>query len=146
MAWDNSPDQYTLSTSPHSPQAWSLQPFIPGPKPNVPPAFPRNRLCAFSQPPVSRNHAFRTPQSNQAFVTTPTPPPFAPARSRIPLPISPSQVDLQHVGDFSNVLPPLPRRSSRISYRPVFYGSSSSRASLRSQEEEEKDEKWPRQI
>ena len=104
MVWDNSPTHYTLSTSRNSPQAWSLAPFIPASITNVPPASPRERLSAFSQPPVMRNHAFQAPQSNQAFSTTPSPRPST--RSRIPVPSMPSQGNLDLINDLSNVLPP----------------------------------------
>ena len=121
MMWDSTPDQYALTRyPPKPPDAWSSTPFTTS-SVIIPPAFPRERNNAFSQPALTRSHAFRLPKNNQAFSTTPA--------SRIPLPISPSSVNLSQVNDMSNILPlstsPLRRRSTRQSRRPDYLGIGS---------------------
>ena len=76
LLWDTTPDQYLLTSNrPNLPDAWSSTPFTTkhGP-PVIPPAFPRNRTNAFSQPSLVRNNAFRLPPHNQAFYSTPEEP------------------------------------------------------------------------
>ena len=118
MMWDSTPDQYALTRyPPKPPDAWSSTPFTTS-SVIIPPAFPRERNNAFSQPALTRSHAFRLPKNNQAFSTTPA--------SRIPLPISSSSVNLSQVNDMSKILPlstsPLRRRSTRQSKRPDYLG------------------------
>ena len=133
--WDTSPEQYNLSFTQDPPDAWSPTPFIPSTQPpTIPPAFPRNRHNAFSQPPLTRSNAFRKPPSNQAFALTPPQAGLYQRPSRIPLPTSPSAVDLSLVSDVSLLLPLVPdtdsqqnpnpnlRRSTRLSIRPNYLG------------------------
>ena len=138
LSWDDTPSQYTLSPD------GSQRPFLPSdthrftstPFPIVReediPAFTRSRLFASSDSTVARTPAFRYPQSDQAFISSPQH--LLPAtntaptrRSRIPTPCSPSRVKTTQVADVSQVLPQLnlPRQSSRSSQRPDRYGSSS---------------------
>ena len=126
LLWDSSPSQFRfMDVQPRSlPDPWTPQPFLPTSTPCLPPAFPRERIPAFTQPPLSRSNAFRQSCQNDAFLTTPTPPTVSP-RSRIPVPTHPSQVNLAGVNDVSMVLPPgppRPRHSSRPSRRPNFLG------------------------
>ena len=125
--WDTSPAQFTLSDNP-APMpldAWSSTPFITTTMSKIPPAFPRDRNYAFSQPPLVRRNAFRLPNNNDAFSNTPPPP--QPSRSRIPKPVSPTRVRLHGVSDLSSVLPSDPyqsstRRSTCVTSIPVFLG------------------------
>ena len=151
LAWDASPEQITLQDAfiKETPNPWASTPFVESSQHSViPPAFPRNRMNATSYTPLSRSNAFRHSRRNDAFLATPLdqPPipfPVSPARSysspydstrrsRIPLPVHPSQVILSEVTDIS-LLPQSnqdpetsqPRRSTRTSVRPQFYGVNS---------------------
>ena len=135
--WDTSPDQYAL----HDPTLQyatprSLQPLmslqVEPPNPHLQPAFhnaPRQRTYGTSQNPLRRQNAFRTPKPDYAFLETPpplnqTPDTRAPRKSRIPTPVSPSDVDLNAVTDIS-LLPTHGqslRRSQRQTTR-IFYGA-----------------------
>ena len=131
LDWDPTPEQITIQSatydaSPQNPSQVSTK------KINViPPPFTRNRIPAFTRPPLRRQPAFRSVHPNHAFVaipqtlTDPVPPPTPKKRSRIPLPTSPSKVVLNQVNDISflprlqgggNHTPDL-RRSARISSR-----------------------------
>ena len=122
--WDDSPEQISL-------QFDSSNNHV---KPQLPPPFTRNRVVAISRPPLRRQPAFRTIHPTHAFrqpprtpenaMSTPhVPPPVK--KSRIPTPISPSQVLLDQVNDLSRIpsthtqeaMPQTPRRSSRLQSR-----------------------------
>ena len=106
--WDTTPHQYML-TRPHEPEAWSSTPFAPEPA-TIPPPFPRERVTAFSQPPVTRSNAFRLPTHNQAFNVTRSSRP-----SKLPVPISPSTVETTQVNLLTHMLTvPQLRRSNRL--------------------------------
>ena len=105
LAWDNSPEQYQIEDP---------IPFTP----ILTDKTTRHRLYASSESRLVRSNAFRRP----------TLPPPAPRKSRIPLPLSPSQVDNNSVNDISHALSRIntqvftnsnrPRRSiPRIDYR-----------------------------
>ena len=151
MTWDASPEQYALiSTQTNEIDAWSSPPFAP-PNVNLPPAFPRDRIYAFTQPPLTRRNAFRLPNSNHAFITSPTNDPQTLRKSRIPLPTAPVDVNLHEVNDVSLVLPaPTPsvatRRSTRYRRQPDRFGAPSLQQlrdhgedRRREEEEEEKE-------
>ena len=124
LAWDNSPEQFTLQKIPTT---------IVTPSPTaaaLPPPFTRTRIPAFSQRPLARQPAFRhksrrnpdpdTPQSCSRIDA-----PAAPVKaSRIPKPTSPSQLVMNQVNDIS-LLVPVPtfntRRSSRLSQKNVQF-------------------------
>ena len=114
LSWDSLPDLTQLSvtptdtveTSPPDPQKQCTPQF------NLAPTKPQRRL-ATSEEELSRSNAFRHPQDANRI-----PPPF-PRRdinttqpvhqrsvSRIPKPLSPSQVDLSSVNDLSELPPP----------------------------------------
>ena len=129
MAWDTSPEQYQLTIQ-KSLNAWSSPPFVPQPSSAViPPAFPRKRINAVSYQPLTRRNAFRAPPAD---APNNHPDPSSPhgRPTRIPVPVSPSQVDFTLVSDLSNVLPTLgmpqhaPRRSSRIRTPPVYLSAA----------------------
>ena len=102
MTWDSSPEQYNLtSTVSNQPDAWSSAPFVP-PHVTLPPAFPRDRTYAFTQPPLTRRNAFRLPRLNHAFNSTPANTPRSLSKSRIPLPTSTRDVNLNQVSDVSH--------------------------------------------
>ena len=108
LMWDTTPHQYML-TRPHEPEAWSSTPFAPEPA-TIPPPFPRERVTAFSQPPVTRSNAFRLPTHNQAFNVTRSSRP-----SKLPVPVSPAAVETTQVNLLTHVLPvPQLRRSNRL--------------------------------
>ena len=129
MTWDTSPEQYCLTTK-NSVDAWTPPPFVPQQiSATIPQAFPRERLDAFSHQPLTRRNAFRRPPSALPF-HSPQPSSRPVSSSRIPVPISPSQVDPTMVSDLSHVLPNLgmppnaPRRSSCIRTQPNYLGTS----------------------
>ena len=105
LAWDSSPEQYQIEDP---------IPFTP----ILTDETTRHRLYASSESRLVRSNAFRRP----------TLPPPAPRKSRIPLPLSPSQVDNNSVNDISHALSRIntqvftnsnrPRRSTpRVDYR-----------------------------
>ena len=141
LIWDDAPDQVSLQSSiviTPTPTATSTPPQQGLPA-TLPPPFLRDRIPAFTRPPLTRQHAFRRPRSDQAFQQSPTdnllPTPNAPTKkSRIPKPTNPNQVVLNLVNDISDIpydhlIPPNPmepvRRSSRSLRRPDYYGTAS---------------------
>ena len=137
LTWDESPSQYTLTPNSY-PKTASLPP--PSPIPTSTPfprqahiqPFTRSRIFATSEPPLERKPAFKATRSDQAFLSTPTSEDIqplsknTPRRTRIPMPVSPSDVDLHQVSNVDAVLPyinPPPRRSIRRSTRPEYYGT-----------------------
>ena len=102
---------------------------------STPTLRPRQRCLATSQPPLSRTDAFRSLRPDVAFLQTPSPTSIsrntnAPRKTRIPTPVSPSQVNLNSVTDIS-LLPPttLPLRRSQRQCTRVFTASSHQRTS-----------------
>ena len=131
LSWDDSDLTY-LSTPPNQeenpPKPYTVTTSTPFTKTNpesIKP-FTRSRLFASTDPMLSRTPAFRQNASDQAFLEPPSPPvlppqPIAPKKkikSRIPKPLSPSQVVPEQVTNLSQVLP---RRSSRPSQPPPRY-------------------------
>ena len=136
LAWDSTPDQYSLSDRRTDAHTWSSTPFTKFPA-SLPPAFQRERSVAFTHPPLAYRNAFRLPNNNQAFTTSPPALATAPHRSRIPLPTSPAAVNLSSVADFSRVLPIPVRRSSRLRSRPNFLGVDADNVNEEEGEQEE---------
>lgn len=136
LDWDTSPCQIALSST--------FQPNhdAPPPRPLMstpvqpPPLYAerlqkksRQRINATTRPHLSRQHAFRSPRHNQAFISTPplvprlpfqtipevrAPPSF---RTRVFTPTSPTQVRMNHVNDLSAL--PVPQEATRRSSRNV---------------------------
>ena len=138
FTWDDTPEQFELqktfvinSTS-HASTPKTLSTVDP-----LPPPFTRNRIPAFNQSLLHRQHAFCEPPTNRAFLSSPSPQSnpredkheATSSKSRIPKPLSPTQVHLHEVSDFS-LLPidsytddvKTTRRSTRIRHRPTYYG------------------------
>ena len=116
--WDMSPSQYSLhganSVLPHKdqpPPLMSLHVDLPLhiPSGSSTPAS-RERIHGMSSNPLQRRNAFRSPRVNEAFSRSPSPSSMvssnvilAPRKSRLPLPTSPSQVNLHEVNDLSSL-------------------------------------------
>ena len=140
LSWDDTPTQYTLSPDvvhPGLPPPSPIPTSTPFPNHRLPEPilpFTRSRINALSVPPLLRRPAFRLSRCDQAFLQN-TPPQATPhedprraptKKTRIPIPTSPSAIDLHGVSDVSAVLPPPDalRRSSRPSNPPSYYGTN----------------------
>ena len=183
LLWDTSPDQYTLTFT-NSAYGFPLS-STPYTHPmHVPPFIPaRRRAYATSGPSIKRSQAFKTSQQDHAFISASNnltgqviPQEDEPDNnintvrshlSRIPKPISPTQVQLDKVNDVSALQYPVPdsaahstsrtplRRSSRITARPSSYRltdvrDSTRRGETRKRKEEQrmetdKEEQVPRE-
>ena len=109
LQWDQSPEQYELVSDTldvesldtefnDDPEVFQdVQPSLPFPK-------ERSRRNATSLLPLSRSDAFRVPRRNQQNVQMNVNDSHS-RQSRIPLPTSPSHVELQNVADISIVAP-----------------------------------------
>ena len=154
LTWDSTPSQYELTRSTSPPDTtWTSTPFTQNvPPTNMPPPFPRDRAVAYSTPSLSRRNAFRRQNPNIAFSETPrsddNPLLLAPKKSRIPLPLVPSQVVLTQVNDVTSALSAIQdprysqlRRSTRHVKQPDRLGIDVSSQNQATREEEDDEDK-----